>query len=243
MLIRTGTTAVLGLAAVSGAAAVKIQPDEAASQDTFVYQLYQHASAGQIYAGIPGGNASMADPILATTKSPLGHSMHSLIRFDLTGVTIDPGEKVVFGLYVRPAAFGSATPSPTYAAPVSVYAAESAWTESVTWATQPGTQGGALDTVNVAGIDQFIEFDVTVQVQAWLGGASNNGFVISQDAVVVDLDRASQNLPAEVGVFFRGAGWSDPTQRPYLQVIPEPAVLSILSLGAMISLRRKRGVR
>ncbi len=243
MLIRTGTAVVLGLAAVSGAAPGKIQPDEAASQDTFVYELYQHSSAGQIYAGIPGGNASQADPILATTKTSSGHSMNSLVRFDVSGLSIDPGEKVVFGLYVRPAAFGSASPSPTYTAPVSVYAAESAWTESVTWATQPLTQGGALDTINVAGTDQFIEFDVTVQVQAWLGGASNNGFVIGQDAVVVDWDRVSQNLPAEVGVFFRGAGWSDATQRPYLQVIPEPAVLSILSLGAMISLRRKRGTR
>lgn len=243
MLNRTGTAVVLGLAAVSGAAAVKIQPNEAASQDTFVYEFYEDASAGDIYAGIPGGSASLADLILATTKSPTGHSMNSLIRFDLTGVTVDPGERVVLGLYVRPTAFGSAAPTASYPAPVSVLAADAGWTESSTWQGQPGPLGAAIDSIDISGTNQFVEFDVTAQVQAWLGGATNHGFIISQDAVVVDPNGRGPGVAGEVGAFFRGAGWSDPTHRPYLQVIPEPAMLGILSLGAMISLRRKRGTR
>lgn len=225
------------------AAAVKIQPDESASQDTFIYEYFQSASAADIYESIaPGNGEALASLILATTRSATGHTMHSLVRFDLTGVSLGPGEKAVLGLYVRPSAFGSAAPSSSYPAPLSVYAASTPWTESVTWQTQPLPLGSAVDSIQVTGTNQFIEFDVTAQVQAWLAGSDNNGFIIQQDTVVVDPNGRGPGIPGEVGVFFRGAGWSDPSQRPYLQVIPEPTGLVAGLTGFVVWMARRRRI-
>jgi hypothetical protein len=224
------------------AAPVKIQPDESVSQDTFVYEYFQSSSAADIYESIsPGNGEVLSSVILATTRSATGHTMHTLLRFDLTGVSLGPGEKAVLGLYVRPSAFGSAAPSPSYPASLSVYAGSTPWTESVTWQTQPLPTGDKVGSVQVTGTNQFIEFDVTTQVQAWLSGTANNGFIVQQDTVVVDPNGRGPGVPGEVGVFFRGAGWSDPSQRPYLQVIPEPTSLAAGLAGLVVRIiRRKR---
>lgn len=242
--IRTvGVCCAIG-SAVAGsglAAPVKIQPDESTSQDTFVYEYFQSSSAADIYESIaPGNGEALASLILATTRSSTGHTMHTLLRFDLTGVSLGPDEKAVLGLYVRPSAFGSAAPSLSYPAPLSVYAAGTGWTESVTWQSQPLPSGSAVDSIQVTGTLQFIEFDVTTQVQTWLAGSDNHGFIVQQDAVVVDPHGRGPGIPGEVGVFFRGAGWSDPSQRPYLQVVPEPVGLGIFTGLGVWTMRRRR---
>lgn len=226
----------------SGSAApIRIQPDESVSQDTFVYEYFQSSSAADIYESIsPGNGEALSSMILATTRSATGHTMHTLLRFDLTGVSLDPGEKAFLGLYVRPSAFGSAAPSPSYPASLSVYAANNPWTESVTWQTQPLPLGDKVDSIQVTGTNQFIEFDVTTQLQAWLSGTTNNGFIVQQDAVVVDPNGRGTGVPGEVGVFFRGAGWFDPSQRPYLQVIPEPTSLVAGLAGLAVRIIRRR---
>jgi hypothetical protein len=230
---------VLACTGLAQAAPVKIESQAA----TFVYEFLSTSNASDIY----GGNTAAARNILAVNESSGTHDMRSILKFDLTGITLDPGEQAIVGLYVRSAAFGSGTPSSSYAPVVGIHALQTtpSWSEAASWSNSPDIAGSALDSVTVSSIDHYIEFDVTDQVQAWLANpSSNNGFGLVQAARVYDPTAPSPYPPytpgLEVGVFFRGAGWTTPGERPYLAVVPEPASLAFVVTGALLLKRRRR---
>ncbi len=120
-------------------------------------------------AWVISGNASNAgaSPVVAVG----GNGAKGLLLFDLShlpgGATISSARLV---LYVNTVQIGG---------PMDIYSANAAWTESTVsgiGGPGPGTliqTGVAVNTAN-----QFVSMDVTSQVQAWIGGAANNGFLL-----------------------------------------------------------------
>jgi len=232
-MLKQMLAASVAVAGVSVGAVTKIQPNELTSQDTFVYEFSRFAdSTGTAILG--GWTGS----VFAVNESNGTHDMRAMIAFDLTGITIDPGESAVLKLFVRTALSpaNSADPSSTNLVTVNAYAATSAWDESTaTWNNQP-TLGSLAGSTVVTGIDRWISLDITDQVKTWLASpASNYGLVLTQDQRVYD---AAAQL--EVGVFFRGAGYDVASHRPMLEIIPEPASLTLIGLAGATLLRRRR---
>lgn len=216
----------LGTSSVAFAAPAVVQPGPEAAADTFVYQF------------LPGFTFDGAgwNHLLGTGATTSGHDLEALIRFDVTGLTLDANERATINLYVVDTAAAGFGQSPTPAAPVTtlLMPAQSVWTAStVTWATKPSA-GPVAASVVVSGINQWVSFDVTDLVSGWIANPSSNlGVVLRQEAVVIN------NGPV-MGVFSASAS----ADRPFLEIapIPEPAVLSLLGLGGLALLRR-RGAR
>jgi len=226
-MLKQMLAASVAVAGVSVGAVTKIQPNEAASQDTFVYAFSDYAKEpGTVLA--PSGN------VIAVTNS-VNHTMLSLIRFDLGGATLVDGESAYLRLKIRDAYNpGSANPSADFPARVKVHVATGAWDESVTWNGQPTYNASEIVAENVTGIDQWVSFDITHQVAAWLASPLTNfGVVLTQDQRV-------HNGIKEVGVFFHGAGYGVESDRPMLEIIPEPASLTLIGLAGATLLRRRR---
>lgn len=213
---------IAGMAASAVASPVTLQPTAAQGQDAFVYQ------------SMPTWNfdSSGFEKFIVLGKSTAGHDLNGLIKFDLTGVSLAPGETATLNLYVQPTeSTGFAGVSPTSAGPAvaQVFAATSSWSAgSVNW--NSGIAGGSLLTSQaIDGTGKWITFDVTSQVQSWVSGsATNNGFLLSQEAAV--------NSGGWVGLVFDS---SAATNRPFLQVVPEPASLAGLAIIGGVLLRRR----
>jgi hypothetical protein len=93
-------------------------------------------------------------------------------------------------------------------------AASASWVEASVNGTSGITVGSAITTatVNSAG---YVTFDVTGQVTAWLGGAPNNGFILTPDAGTPNLsisidakENPSTSHPATLEVVFSGPAGS-----------------------------------
>lgn len=220
--VAAGLTA--AVAAVSAAPAI-LQPGPESAQDTFVYQFLPTFN----FDG-PGWNA-----LIATGTTGTGHDIRGLIRFDLTGLSLDAGEVATLNLWVTDTAAAGFGVSPSPAAPVTtdLHLATSSWTAStVTWATQPTYNPAIIDSQLVDGINRWVSFDVTATVSQWLADPSGNfGFVATQRDIVNNGGRV-------MGVFEASAGQN----RPYLQIapIPEPSALALLGGTAMLLVRRRR---
>lgn len=220
--VAAGLTA--AVAAVSAAPAI-LQPGPESAQDTFVYQFLPTFN----FDG-PGWNA-----LFATGTTGTGHDIRGLIRFDLTGLSLDAGEVATLNLWVTDTAAAGFGVSPSPAAPVTtdLHLATSSWTAStVTWATQPTYNPAIIDSQLVDGINRWVSFDVTATVSQWLADPSGNfGFVATQRDIVNNGGRV-------MGVFEASAGQN----RPYLQIapIPEPSALALLGGTAMLLVRRRR---
>lgn len=220
--VAAGLTA--AVAAVSAAPAI-LQPGPESAQDTFVYQFLPTFN----FDG-PGWNA-----LFATGTTGTGHDIRGLIRFDLTGLSLDAGEVATLNLWVTDTAAAGFGVSPSPAAPVTtdLHLATSSWTAStVTWATQPTYNPAIIDSQLVDGINRWVSFDVTTTVSQWLADPSGNfGFVATQRDIVNNGGRV-------MGVFEASAGQN----RPYLQIapIPEPSALALLGGTAMLLVRRRR---
>jgi hypothetical protein len=142
----------------------------------------------------------------------------------------------VVGLYSQSPFLPQHSESPSAAFPVSIslYAAKTAWTESSTFNSLANTIVGVgdapLDSIVVDGTGRFYEFDITDSLAALKTGAYY-GFVFQQDAPVTGTK--------PVGLFAAGAGDADPTRRPYIAVVPEPATLGMIGIASLL-LRRRR---
>jgi hypothetical protein len=211
-----------------------IQPDETASKDVFVYE-------GLPTFNMNGGGFEVALGSSETNDVP-GHDVHTLIAFDVNSVPFAPNDvtSATLNLYVIDSTqvFGPSFANPSPNAPVGaeVLAISGAWDEStVNWNTQPGTTGGVLDAVTITGVNQWATLDVTQLVRDWLSGAAtNDGLMVRQPAEVFN---------AEVGklaaAVYNAASAS--SNRPYLEVLPEPGTLGLLLIGGVLGLRRRRG--
>lgn len=199
-----------------------ISPDESTSKDVFVYEFLSTTNF----------NGAGFNQLLSSGATGSGHDTRSLIQFDLSGVTLDPGGSATLNLYVgdtAPAGFGV---SPSASAPVTTQIRynQAAWDEStVAWGTLPAMSSTVIDSKSIDSINHYVSFDVTALVQAWLANPSNNfGFAIVQAAAV-------DNGGKVVAVYDSSAG----TNRPFLQIVPEPMSLGWLGLAALLK-RRKR---
>lgn len=228
--IVTGLTAIAA-ASMANAAPVLIQPNEAASNDTFVYSFLPTT---------PFGNTTYMGVSDATIAGQ-AHDTRSLISFDLTGVTLDSGEVARIGFWVRSktgTAFDNpfiADPSPTATVPVNAYEITSSWIESSTnWNSQPSVAASSFASTTVSGINQFYSFDATTLVSNWLANpGSNFGVELRMDAPV-------QNAGIDVAVVIDSAGGSGGA--PYLQImaVPEPTTLGVLFVAGALGVRRRR---
>lgn len=218
----------LAVSASAFATPVVLAPDESASKDTFTYSA--------IPSGLPFGNATYLGASLETSGT---HTVHSLVQFDLAGVSVNAGEAATLKLFARSKTgtpFSSVASDPSATAPVvvDVYKVTSAWDEAnVTWSTEPSVDSAAIGSFTVNAIDQYYSVDVTALVQSWLASpATNFGFELRQRAVV--------SVPGapDAAAVFQSAGAAN---RPTLEValVPEPATLMALGFMPMMMVRRR----
>ena len=121
---------------------------------------------------LPGnaGNTGAAGTV--AVGGTLGYQ--GLFQFDLTnlpaGTTASSVSSASLRLFVNRVGPAGA---------VSVYAATSSWSEStVNGVSAPGAGQLVAGPIGVSVVNAYVSIPVTAQVQAWLTGAPNNGFVI-----------------------------------------------------------------
>jgi hypothetical protein len=183
-ILRETAIAVFASVAVvmAGPPTIKIQPNEAAGQDVFVYRLlptfnFDSGSFG-MFIGVGKTNSG-------------AHDTRSFIQFDLSSVAWPAAAvgKAQLGMYVMDGAslFGGAMANPQPGFGVQVVAARitQPWNEStVAWSTQPPAAPSVLGSAYIDHIDQWVEWDVTSETHDWLSGTSNYGLRIEQTNVV-----------------------------------------------------------
>jgi hypothetical protein len=224
--------AAIGMGATTSTQAnpASYQPNESASNDVFIYEF----NPPMTDLNAPGSWGDM----LPAMKPGSGHELQSLIHFDLSaaGITsIEPGETALLQLYsvdITASGFGK-NPSASYPLTVDLFAndpASTAFTEATKWPARPTTIAPAVDSETITGINGWVSFDVTAQIQAWLANPSlNEGFtIIARDVV---------NSPeGKVGVLFNSSNKG--ATAPILTVVPEPTMLGLLAVGALFARRR-----
>jgi hypothetical protein len=208
----------LAVAVVSNPAqAITLQPGEATSKDTFVYQF------------LPTFNfdAGGFGTLLSAGKTGVGHDTESLLQFDLStvGLTAAQVTSATFNIFVGSTSAAGFGLSPDAGHPIQIdlLPITGSWTESgANWGNAPIT-GAQVSSVTISGINQYVSFDVTSLVKQWLNGSlANNGLLLRQDAVV------GTNPNFYVAVFDSSAGNNPPS----LSVVPEPTSI-VLALGAL----------
>lgn len=203
--------------------------------DNFVYQALPSLNMVNLGLG----------DILTSGRSATGHSTQSYIRFDLTGVVLNPGDTATLRLWVRdnnpdPSSgapqFGVA-PTPAFPAIADVSIAASPWTtHTINWLNRPGTVGGPVASATITGINQWVEFDVTSAVSGWLANpASNFGFVVTQPTVIAP---PTGGLVYAVYNSSRNSGGNSPEL--VITPIPEPGSLVWLGASLLLGLRTRR---
>lgn len=215
------------------AATYTLQPDEAASKDTFAYSFIDQpleTAFGGAYKGI-----------LGTANTPSGHNVISLIQFDLTslssaGVVGDDVTSAKLKLRATQGNFSS-SPSVDYPVTVDLSANGASWDEdTVKWSTLPPAGGGVISSTVVNNDTDWFEFDVFSLVEGWLNGGDNFGLRLTQGQF--------QNLTtgANLGTtFFSSSGGA--ADRPILEIttVPEPSGLFLLASAGLLAMRfRKR---
>lgn len=215
------------------AAVYSIQPDEAASKDTFAYQFLANSS-------LEGG----FNTILGVSKTSTGHDLISLIQFDLSslaGVAAGNVSSAKLALQSTTNALGGGSPSGKFPVKANVFASGADWVEATTtWNNLPTTAGGVAASATVNSTTQLVEFDVTSLVKSWLDGSlANFGMRLEQDAEVLDTDTGKR-----VGATFVAASGAA-ASRPLLEIttVPEPTtglLAGMAAVGILGAYRRRR---
>jgi hypothetical protein len=213
----------LTLSAYAFASPSIIQPDESAATDSFVYEFLPNTN----FDG-PGFNGILSS---GRSVNP-GHDTRSFLRFDFSGDALAAGEAATLNLFVvSGASVGFPFVDPSPGAPVSTELRylTGGWDEStVSWNQQPAIGTIVIDTQTIDGVGQWVRFDITALVSAWIGDPSLNfGLAIQQVASV-------NNGGAVFAVYESASG----VHRPYVQIVPEPAGVSLL-LAALTACRRR----
>jgi hypothetical protein len=208
-------------AGVASAALATLTP----TQDVFLYQ-------GLPTSNFQSGAFASFNTTLSSGATSTGHDIHTLIQFDLTGVTVDPGETASFNLYSVSSPFGQ---SPTAGTPVTadLYALTADWDDdAATWNTEPAHGASIVGSATIDGTGKWINFDITAQVQAWIANpSSNHGLLIVQPTIV------PPSGPAVAASYSSSEG----ANVPFVQV-PEPTSLALIASGGLLLMRRRRNM-
>jgi hypothetical protein len=182
-----------------------------------------------------------ADPIVRADAAFSGGDVQGLLGFDsIFGA--GPGQ-IPLGSVINSAVLtlSVTNSSNSPVGNISVYRMTTAWSESSTWnsltgGVQVGSETDATpDDVHTVESLGLTTFDVQAALQAWSGGASNFGWMISNDS--------------GDGLEFESSEAATVSVRPLLTVdftpVPEPnsLVLSGLAGAAALCLRRLRRMR
>jgi hypothetical protein len=170
---------------------------------------------------------------------PGGAEVQALLRFDsLFGALPD---QIPFGSTINSAVITLFAPNASNAPTgnIAIHQMTTAWDETATWnsltnGVQIGSEtvAGADDSINVLVANASADFDVLASLQAWLGGDTNFGWVITNDSTD--------------GVQFSSSESAIPANRPILTIdftpVPEPGslVLAGLAGAAALCVRRLR---
>lgn len=223
--------AVAAASTAAFATPIVLAPDEASSKDTFVYSA--------IPSGLPFGNATYLG---ASVESSGVHTVASLIQFDLTGVTLNAGEKATLSVYARskagtPFSSVASDPSPTAPVIVDVLRVTGPWDEATTtWSTMPGALGTVSDeqSFTVTELNRYYTVDITQFVSSWIGNpAENFGILLKQRSVV-----PVPGAPDAAAVFQSSGAANRPTLA--ITAIPEPMSLAGLGFVTMLMGRRRK---
>jgi hypothetical protein len=221
----------------SGAQAVVVlQPNEANSSDTFIYQGTPDANLDIVEGGAFFGS------LLGVGQTSSGHTTESLLKFDLDGVGLTGAQVASATLSLRSlnSPFGV---SPSGANPVLVdlFALTSAFVEDdVTWNSGvPGT--GALYTqTSVNAANATFNFDVTGLVKDWLNNTiPNHGLFLKGNAPVPVASTYA------VAAFASSSNGTNPWPMLTIVPVPEPSsvVLAATALAGVLFAAGRRAVR
>ena len=252
------------VATLAGAAhgATILQPDEAASEDVFVYEFgvpgaFRIATAARVTnldsqtlgALVPApavafGNflgSSNTEPLIGALGETRAHDTRSLLRFDLGSLAFTPGQvgKATINLFALPGL--PPFDNPTAAQPVTteLHRVTEAWSETtVTWETQPEVAGPFTSAMQ-DGVNQWVSFDVTALVRDWLSDPGTNfGIELLQPDIIT----AASGRP--IASLYASSAAADAALRPFLEItaVPEPSTPALLlgSLGLVGWVSRRR---
>lgn len=251
------------LAGTAQGVTLTLQPNEAQSEDVFVYEFAIPGFFGIPTAArvtnldsqtlnaltpppMPFGNflgSGNTTPLLGAQGETRAHDTKSLLRFDLGTLGFSAGQiqSARLNLFALPGLPPFDNPTTSKPLTTELHRVTQAWGETtVTWETQPTVAGASSSTVQ-NGINQWVSFDVTGLVQDWLANpGSNFGVDLTQpDIIIADSGRPIASL-------YASSAASNESIRPFLQIsaIPEPSTFFLLmaSLGLVgWASRRRRG--
>jgi PEP-CTERM motif len=232
-------TLAAGIAMMTPASAVVLQPNEADSKDTFVYQNLPAFN-------FDGGMFGSFLPVGKTAAPVPGHDTESLLEFDLSSVTLSAAQVTSATLELHAVdttatGFGG-NPDASHVVAVNLFGIaptdmHTPWMEStVNWSEVAAlTLAGQYASTDITGIDQAFTFDVSTLVKQWLDGTlDNNGMLlIAESAVPVDETFVVATFSSAAGGF-----------APKLTIVPEPSsvVLALSALAAVAWLSRRRAM-
>jgi len=237
----------LGLAASAHAATTtyQIQPNEADSEDTWIYQGLGTQNLDTTSLP-PSGFFSTLGRILGTSNTGASlHNVASLIRFELpAGLLPQQVQSAHLKLYVLDGTtlgFAFANPSASTPVVTQARAMTEAWVENeATWDNDyPDPLPAVVGSTTLTGINQSVSIDLTDQVIDWLNGSSNLGLLLTQEAEV-----RTQGGLAVAGMYASSATLLGSQFRPMLEIVavPEPTTwaLGLLGAGALALVVRRR---
>lgn len=249
------------LAGTAHGVTLTLQPNEAQSEDVFVYEFAIPGFFGIPTAArvtnldsqtlnaltpppVPFGNflgSSNTIPLLGAQGETRAHDTRSLLRFDLGALGFSAGQiqNARLNLFALPGLPPFDNPTTSKPVTTELHRVTQAWSETaVTWETQPTVAGVFTSTVQ-NGVNQWVSFDVTGLVQDWLSNPGTNfGVELTQPDILI----ADSGKP--IASLYASSASSNAALRPFLQIsaIPEPSTFLLLmgSLGVVAWTARRR---